>query len=181
VAVSKTRGRMTDRAAIPTSSEVPAAGTSAGKEATPGKTAKSASAKRAPAAKGSAAAKQPGELPTQAAEVVAIVGPAARPASLPGGPVTVPKPTIAVVTLSRGGYRSPEPGKQHRVHLHRAGPQAPFTAKTITATVLCVEAPTKRSGLTGAAAVPTGTATATVGVKGNTPLSLVVTYRTRTS
>ena len=80
MAVSKTRGRMTDRAAIPTSSEVPAAGTSAGKEATPGKTAKSASAKRAPAAKGSAAAKQPGELPTQAAEVVAIVGPAARPA-----------------------------------------------------------------------------------------------------
>ena len=55
-------------------------------------------------------------------------------------------------------------------------PQAPFTAKTITATVLCVEAPAKPSGPTGAAAVPTGTAAATVGVQDNTPPSLVVTF-----
>ena len=55
-------------------------------------------------------------------------------------------------------------------------PQAPFTAKTITATVLCVEAPSKPSGPAGAAVVPTGTAMATVDVRDNTPPSLVVTF-----
>ena len=54
-------------------------------------------------------------------------------------------------------------------------PQAPFAAKTITATVLCVET-AKPSDPAVAVAVPAGTATATVGVKDNTPPSLVVTF-----
>lgn len=76
MAEPKTRERITDRAVIPTLSEMPAAGTPAGRETMSGKTERVASAKRAPAAKASAAAKEPGAAATQAAEAVAIVGPA---------------------------------------------------------------------------------------------------------
>jgi hypothetical protein len=256
----------------------------------------------------SAAAKQPGASRSQAAEGVVTVGPAARPAALPGGPITIPEPSIAIATLTCPGGTGAEPGTEFtvsgtldsqrvlgpsvtvtcdgfvypasvaadgssftvQVRAYRAGslsvtasataqslltrvklsdlrsatmpvvltsatptvqftsvpglinlndtqptpvpvtvttanltqfgprrvtvsagvgtlvltqvssteftgivqvPQAPFTAKTITATVLCVD-PSGQA----IAAVPTGTATSTVAVQDNTPPSLVVTY-----
>ena len=57
-------------------------------------------------------------------------------------------------------------------------PQAPFTAKVITATVQCTQASAKKTDPSNAnspVVVPTGTATATVAVQDNTPPSVVVT------
>ena len=275
-------------------------------QATPGKTARAAPAECAPAAKQPDASAR---TTMQATEVAAIGGPAARPAALPGGPITVPEPSITIETLSCPGGNGAEPGAEFtvsgtlattvlvshpsvtvtcdglvfpaavaadgssftvQVRAYRSGslsvkavatalsadrkplsdlwsatmpvtltnatptvqftsvpgsvnlsdtqptpvpvtvttadqtqfgphqvsagvdipvaltqvssteftgvvqvPQAPFAAKTITATVGCVETATPPAV---AVAVPAGTATATVGVKDNTPPSLVVTF-----
>ena len=81
-------------------------------QATPGKTARAAPAECAPAAKQPDASARP---TLQATEVAAIGGPAARPAALPGGPITIPEPSITVVALSCPGGNGAEPGAEFTV------------------------------------------------------------------
>jgi hypothetical protein len=123
MAESKARGRTSDRAATLAGGEAPAARTPVAKRATPRKT-----AKKAAPAKGAPAAKQPAARRQKWGRC-----PAGRSALPPGGPITIPKPSIAVATLSCPGGNCAEPRAEFTI----SGTLAAVLVSRSSLTVTC--------------------------------------------